>query len=70
MVLLKMLMEIALPKMRGLLVMTMALISPSGRDVPPKESVRQRAKVLLPKFRLEAAALRLESPPLLFYRSK
>ena len=34
MVLVKMLMEIALP-MRGALVMTMAMISPSGREVSP-----------------------------------
>ena len=53
MVLLKMLMEIALPKMRGLLVMMMMMISPSGREVLPVESLRRRAKVLLPKFRLE-----------------
>ena len=59
-----MLMEIALPKMRGLLGMTM--ISPSGREVPPAESLRRRAKVLLPKFRLETAVLRTESPPLIF----
>ena len=53
MVLLKMLMEIALPKMGELLVMMMTMISPSGREVPPTESLRRRAKVLLPKFRLE-----------------
>ena len=69
MVLLKMLMEIALPKMGELLVMMM-MISPSGREVPPAESLRRRAKVLLPKFRLEAAALRPESPLLVFSRSK
>ena len=69
MVLLKMLMEITLPKMGGLWVMTMASISPSGREVPPAESLRQRAKVLLPKFHLEMAALRPESPPSIF-RSK
>ena len=69
MVLLKMLMEIGLPKRRGLLVMTMASISPSGREVPPAESLRRRAKVLLPKFRLETAALRPESPLLIFSRS-
>jgi hypothetical protein len=69
MVLLKMLMEIALPKMRGLLLMTMTMISPSGREVPPAESLRRRAKVLLPKFHLETAALRPESP-LLIFRSK
>ena len=70
MVLLKMLMEIALPKMEELLVMMLAMISPSGREVPPVESLRRRAKVLLPKFRLETAAFRPESPPLVFSRSK
>ena len=70
MVLLKMLMEIALPKMGELLVMMMTMISPSGREVPPAESLRRRAKVLLPKFRLETAALRPESPLLIFSRSK
>ena len=48
-----MLMEMALPKVGELLVMMMTMISPSGRQVPPAESLRQRAKVLLPKFRLE-----------------
>ena len=64
MVLLKMLMEIALPKMGDLLVMMMMMISPSGREVPPAESLRRRAEV--PKFRLETAALRPESPLLIF----
>ena len=63
MVLVKMLMEIALPKMGVLLVMTMTMISPFGREVPPAESLRRGAKVLLPKFRLKMAALLLESPP-------
>ena len=67
MVLLKMLMEISLPKMGELLVMMMTMISPSGMEVPPAESLRRRAKVLLPKFRLEAAALRPECPPLIFF---
>ena len=66
MVLLKMLMEIALPKMGELLVMMMTMISPSGREVPLAESLHQRAKVLLPKFLLEAAALCPECPLLLF----
>ena len=52
-----MLMEIALPKMGELLVMMMTMISPSGREVPPAESLRRRAKVLLPKFHVEAAVL-------------
>ena len=34
------------------------------------ESLRWRAKVLLPKFRLEMATLRPESPLLIFSRSK
>ncbi len=70
MVMVKMLMEIALPKMGELLVMMMTMISPSGREVPPAESLRQRAKVLLPKFRLETATLHPESPILIFSRSK
>ena len=57
-VLLKMLMENALPKMGELLVMMM-MISPSEREVPLAESLRRRAKVFMPKFRLEAAALHL-----------
>ena len=52
-----MLMEIALPKMGELLVMTVMMISPSGREVPSAKSLRQREKVLLPRFRLEKAAL-------------
>ena len=67
MVLLKMLMEIALPKMGELLVMMMTMISPCGREVPPAESLCQRAKVLLPKFRLETAVLRPESRLLIFF---
>ena len=65
-----MLMEIALPKMGELLVMMMMMISPSGREVPPAESLRRRAKVFLPKFRLEAATLCPESPLLILSRSK
>ena len=68
MVLLKMLLKIALPKMGELLVMMMTtMISPSGREVPTAKSLHRRAKVLLPKFRLEAAALRPESHPLIFF---
>ena len=66
MVLVKMLMEIALPKMGELLVMMMTIISPSGREVPLAESLRRRAKVLPPKFRLETAVLRPESRLLFF----
>ena len=64
------LMDIALPKMGELLVMTMTMISPSGREVPPAESLHRRAKVLLPKFYLEAAVLRPKSTLFIFSRSK
>ena len=67
MVLVKMLMEIALPKMGELLVMMMTMISPSGREVPPVESLRRRSKVLLPKFCLEMAALHPKTPLLIFF---
>ena len=70
MVLLKMLMEIALPKMGELLVMMVTMICPFGREVPPAESLRRRAKVLLPKFRLETATLHPKSPIYIFSRSK
>ena len=70
MLMLNMLMEIALPKMGELLVMMMTMISPSGREVPLAESLRRRAKVLLPKFRLDTAALHPKCPALNFSRSK
>ena len=66
MVLVKMLMEISLPKMGELLMM---MISPSG-GLPPAESLHRRAKVLLPMFHLETATLHPESPLLIFSRSK
>ena len=66
MVLSKMLMEISLPKMGELLVMMMTMISPFRWEVPLAESLRRRAKVILPKFCLETVALRPESPPLIF----
>ena len=68
MVLLNMLMEISLPKMGELLVMMMTMISTFGREVPPTELLHRRAKVLLPKFRLETTALRPENFLLIFSR--
>ena len=62
-----MLMKIALPKMGELLVMMMTMISPSGMEVPPAESLHLRAKVLLPKFRLEKVALHPECPSPYFF---
>ena len=61
-----MLMEVSLTKMGELLVMMMTMISPAGREVPLAESLRRRAKVLLPKFCLEMVVLHPECPPLIF----
>ena len=57
----KMLMEIDPLSMRGSLVMTMASISPSRRDVSPAEQLRRSPRLVLPKFRLETEALCPES---------
>ena len=56
--------------MGELLVMMMTMISPSGREVPPMESLHRRAKVLMPKFRLETVVLHPESLLPIFSRSK
>ena len=66
----KMLMEIDTPSMRGSMVMTMALISPSRREVSPAEQLCRSPRLLLPSFRLEMAALRPESLLLIFSRVK
>ena len=66
MVLVKMLMEIDPLLMRGSMVMMMVMSPPSRREVPPAESLRRRAKVLLPKFRLKTAALHPEPSPYFF----
>ena len=44
--------------MRGALVMTMAMISPSRREVSPAEQLRQSPRLVPPRFRLVAAELR------------
>ena len=66
----KMLMEIDPLSMRGSMVMTMAMISPSRRDVSPAEQLRRSPRLVLPRFRLETAALRPESFFLIFSRVK
>ena len=66
----KMLMEIDPLSMRGLLVMTMASISPSQREVSPAEQLCRSPRLVMPKFRLEMAALHPESIILIFSRSK
>ena len=66
MVLLKMLMEIALPKMGELLVMMMTMISPSGREVSPAEQLYRSPRLVPPRFRLVAVVFRPESFLLIF----
>ena len=68
--LVKMSMEIDPLLMRGSLVMTMASISPSRREVSPAEQLRRSPRLLLPRFRLETAALRHESFLMIFSESK
>ena len=70
MVLVKVLMEIDPLSMTGSLVMTMAMIPPSRRDVSPAEQLRRSPRLVLPRFRLETVALRPESFLLIFSRAK
>ena len=70
MVLVKMLMEIDPLPMRGSMVMMMVMISPSRREVSLIEQLHRSPRLVLPKFRLETAALRPESFVLIFSRSK
>ena len=70
MVLVKMLMEIGPLPMRGLLVMTMAMISPSRRDVSPAEQLGRSPRLVPPRFRHVAAESRPESLLMIFSRTK
>ena len=70
MVLVKMLMDIDPLPMRGSLVMMMAMISPSRREVSLAEQLRQSPRLVLPKFRLKTAALHPESSLLIFFQGK
>ena len=67
MVLVNMLMEIDPLPMRGSLVMTMAMISPSRREVSPAEQLRQSPRLVPPRFRLVAAESRPESWFMIFF---
>ena len=70
MVLVKMLMEIDLLPMRGSLVMTLVMISPSQREVPLAEQLRQSPRLIPPRFRLVAAEFRPVSLPTIFSKGK
>ena len=70
MVLVKMLMEIGPLPMRGALVMTMAMISPSGREVSPAEQLCWSPRLVPPRFRFVAAEFHPVSLPVIFSRVK
>ena len=70
MVLVKMLMEIDPLPMRGSLVMTMVMISPSQREVSPAEQLCRSSRLDPPRFRLVAAESRPERFLLIFFSSK
>ena len=70
MVLVKMLMEIDPCPMRGSMVMTMVMISPSRREVSSAEQLRQSPRLVPPRFRLVAAEFLPESLLMIFSRVK
>ena len=70
MVLVKMLMEIDPLPMRGSMVMTMVMISPSQRDVSPAEQLHRSPRLVPPRFRLVAAESRPESLLMIFFGRK
>ena len=67
MVLVKMLMEIDPLPMRGSLVMTMAMISPSRREVSPAEQLCRSPRLVPSRFRLVAAESRPERWIMIFF---
>ena len=70
MVLVKMLMAIDPLPMRGSLVMTLVMISPSRREVSPAEQLHQSPRLIPPRFRLVAVEFRPVSLPPIFSRVK
>ena len=70
MVLVKMLMEIDPLPMRGSMVMTMVMISPSRRDASPAEQLRRSPRLVPPRFRLVAVEFLPESLLMIFSRVK
>ena len=70
MVLVKMLMEIDPLLMRGLLVMTMVMISPSRREVSPAEQLCRSSRLDPPRFHLVAVESRPKKFLLIFFSLK
>ena len=66
----KILMEIDPLSMIGSMVMMMAMISPSRRDISPEEQLCRSPRLVPPRFRLETAVLRPESFLIIFSREK
>ena len=67
MVLVKMLMEIDPLPMRGSLVMTMVMISPSRRGVSLAEQLHQSPRLVPPRFRLVAPKFHPVSLLMIFF---
>ena len=65
-----MLMEIDPLPMRGSLVMTLVMISPSRREVSPVEQLRQSPRLIPPRFRLVAAEFRPVRLLMIFFQGK
>ena len=70
MVLVKMLMEIDPLPMRGSLVMTMVMISPSRREVSPAEQLCRSPRLVPPRFCLVAAESHPEKFLFIFFSLK
>ena len=70
MVLVKMWMEIDPLLMRGSLVMTMVMISPSRREVSWAEQLCRSPRLDLPRFRLVAAEFLPESLLMIFFSNE
>ena len=70
MVLVKMLTKIDPLPLRGSMVLTMVMISPSRRDVSPVEQLRQSPRLVPPRFCLVAAVFRPQSFLMIFSRVK
>ena len=70
MVLVKMLMEIDRLPLRGSMAMTMAMISPSGREVSPAEQLCRSSRLDPPRFRLVAAEFHPERLLTIFFSMK
>ena len=70
MVLVEMLMEIDPLPMRGSLVMTMAMIFPSQREVSPTKQICRSPRLVPPRFHLVAAEFCPVSLLMIFYRVK